>query len=260
LIIPIALLWKTTNPCFNRFRYAMPKVRAQAALSKQPLKTDRRPNSAKADNLPDAERRIQILDEAATLFRERGFEATSMREIAARVGVSKPALYYWFPNKDDLLVGIILQALEQLCLRTEKAISRSDLPKERFQLFCDAHVRYIDSNPTFYGAAYVGFASLTKSSARDTAIAWRDRHEQNLRKILKAGVRSGDFQDIDVSLASRAMLSALAAVSRWYNPRGGLTAAEIASDYAALFLEGIDSKSRRKRTRSAPANGARVGT
>src|SRR3954468_2704479 len=80
--------------------------------------------------MPKAERKAQMLDVAEVVFAEQGYLATSMDEIAERVGVSKPMLYEYFGSKEGLLIGCIHRARAELRTKTEAAIVGTGGPEE----------------------------------------------------------------------------------------------------------------------------------
>ncbi|HWO60640.1 MAG TPA: TetR/AcrR family transcriptional regulator [Umezawaea sp.] len=80
--------------------------------------------------MPKAERKAQMLDVAEVVFAEQGYLATSMDEIAERVGVSKPMLYEYFGSKEGLLIGCIQRARTELRTKTETAIVGADGPED----------------------------------------------------------------------------------------------------------------------------------
>ncbi|MBB5957559.1 AcrR family transcriptional regulator [Saccharothrix tamanrassetensis] len=80
--------------------------------------------------MPKAQRKAQMLDIAEQVFAERGYLATSMDEIAERVGVSKPMLYEYFGSKEGLLIGCIHRARTELLDRTQQAVTGADGPED----------------------------------------------------------------------------------------------------------------------------------
>ncbi|WNV82770.1 TetR/AcrR family transcriptional regulator [Umezawaea sp. Da 62-37] len=80
--------------------------------------------------MPKAERKAQMLDVAEVVFAEQGYLATSMDEIALRVGVSKPMLYEYFGSKEGLLIGCIHRARTELRTKTEEAIVGAEGPED----------------------------------------------------------------------------------------------------------------------------------
>lgn len=182
--------------------------------------------------------RTRILEEAAKLFTEKGYEATSVQDLAEALGLSKAALYHHFRSKEEVLYEISLLALEGLLREGEKALREED-PKRALLLYMEAHARYLEENFPFFAAMLQGLSSLSQGR-REATVALRDRHEANLRAILKRGVERGSFRPMDVALAGRAILSMLNWMVRWFRPGGPMRAEEVAQGYYDLILRGLE--------------------
>lgn len=182
--------------------------------------------------------RDRILEEAARLFTEKGYEATSVQDIAQALGLSKAALYHHFRGKEEILLEISLLALEGLLRAGEEALRVED-PKEALLRFMEAHARYLEENYAFFVGMLQGMQSLSPENRARTVVL-RDRHEANLREILRRGVAQGAFRPVDVALAGRAVLSMLNWMIRWFRPGGPLRAEEVARGYFDLILKGLE--------------------
>ncbi len=182
--------------------------------------------------------RTRILQEAAKLFTEKGYEATSVQDLAQALGLSKAALYHHFRSKEEILYAISLLALEGLVAGGEKALEVAD-PKAALLRFMEAHARYFEENRPFFVAMLQGLQSLSPEH-REATVRLRDRHEENLRAILRRGVEQGVFREVDVALAGRAVLSMLNWMIRWFRPDGPMRAEEVARAYHDLILRGLE--------------------
>lgn len=185
--------------------------------------------------------RDRILEEAARLFTEKGYEATSVQDIAQALALSKAALYHHFRSKEEILFEISLLALEGL-LRAGEGALRVEDPKEALLRFMEAHARYFEENYAFFVTMLQGIKSLSPEN-RARTVALRDRHEANLREILRRGVAQGAFRPVDVALAGRAVLSMLNWMIRWFHPGGPLRAEEVVRGYFDLILRGLEDGS-----------------
>nr|WP_144033120.1 TetR/AcrR family transcriptional regulator [Thermus oshimai] len=181
--------------------------------------------------------RTRILQEAAQLFTEKGYEATSVQDLAEALGLSKAALYHHFRSKEEILLEISLLALKGLVRAGEEALKVED-PKEALLAFMTAHARYFEENRPFFVAMLQGLESLSPEGRAKT-VALRDRHEGNLRAILRRGVEEGAFRPVDVALAGRAVLSLLNWMIRWFKPGGPKRAEEVAREYFDLIHRGL---------------------
>jgi AcrR family transcriptional regulator len=184
--------------------------------------------------------RTRILEEAAKLFTEKGYETTSVQDIAQATGLSKAALYHHFRSKEEVLYEISLQALEGLLREGEKALSEPH-PSLALLRFMEGHARFFEENHAFFVTMLQGIKSLSPEKRQKT-VALRDRHEANLRTILRRGIEAGVFRPVDVALAGRAVLSMLNWMIRWFRPGGPLRAEEVARMYFDLILRGLENE------------------
>jgi AcrR family transcriptional regulator len=201
-------------------------------------------------DIPDT-RKI-ILDCAAEQFAMWGYAGASIADIAASVGISKPALYHHFPNKEALYFAIVISALRRMC---ELAMSRTEgvsEPGQQLREFMTAHAEFLDEERNAFIAAHFGFLGL-RGSQRDEALEWRDRYEELLRSILRGGLHSGTFSFEDEGLAARLVLSVLNWMARWYHPNGKLSAVEIAVSFHEMLRNGLSPQSKTTARRKAAA-------
>ncbi len=181
--------------------------------------------------------RDRILEEAAKLFTERGYEATSVQDIALALGLSKAALYHHFRSKEEVLYEISLLALRGLLKEGERALAEPEA-KQALLRFMEGHARFFEDNYPFFVTMLQGIKSLSPER-RAATVALRDQHEANLRAILRRGIEEGDFRELDVALAARAVLSMLNWMIRWFRPHGPMRAEEVARGYYHLILRGL---------------------
>ncbi len=182
--------------------------------------------------------RNRILKEAARLFTEKGYEATSIQDLAESLGLSKAALYHHFRSKEEILYEISRLALEGLIQAGQRALAEPD-PKEALRLFMEAHARFFEENYDFFVTMLQGLKSLSPEHQRAT-VTLRDRHEAHLRTILQRGIDQGVFRPVEVALAGRAVLSLLNWMIRWFKPGGPMRAEEVARAYWDLILKGLE--------------------
>jgi AcrR family transcriptional regulator len=180
-----------------------------------------------------------ILAAACRIFAARGFDGTSIRDIANAVGISNAALYHYFADKNELFARIVIDVIETMCGFTEERINPADSATAKLRSFMRAYAEFFEQNTSESIASSRSFGALEKSPQRDRAIYWRDRYEGLLRDILRKGIASGEFRPTDVALTGRLVLSSLNWLHRWYSPAGKLSPAEIVDTYADLILGGI---------------------
>ncbi|AFZ66766.1 TetR/AcrR family transcriptional regulator [Deinococcus peraridilitoris] len=188
-----------------------------------------------------ANRETQILAAAAREFAAKGYDASSMQDIANAVGISKATLYHYFKSKEELSNRLSNRTIEDMFGYVVHH-STSGSARTRLTNFMTAHARFFEENH----AAFLSMILIRNPAAVDRgpdASLWRDRYEAHLRALLREGVRSGEFRGIDPVVTGRAILSCLNWMVRWFNPGGTQRAEDVARNYADLFLRGLEERS-----------------
>ena len=181
--------------------------------------------------------RDRIRQEAASLFREKGFNGTSMAELAEAVGITKSSLYHHYPSKQALLSEIIELTVDRVTPLL-KEVAESDLPvRERLERAVILHtVEAIHDQDAV--ACFTEEGRYLAPDFMAAHLAKRDRYELIFRRMFQEGIASGDFVHQDVGLAVKAILGMCNSVVRWYRPGGGHTPYEIASEFAHFAVRG----------------------
>jgi AcrR family transcriptional regulator len=190
---------------------------------------------------PQSAQRSRILENSARLFAHQGFEGTSINEIADEVNLSKATIYHYFSGKEDIYTEIILDTLDRLLASVRDSIERKNTDTLRLIAAMEAHAQFFEDNFWAFTAMLIGFGGIRELNRRARAIALRDTYEAIFRDTIAAGVASGEFRPVDPAIASRAVLSMLNWMVRWYKPGGAKRAREFAREYAALIMQGMCS-------------------
>jgi AcrR family transcriptional regulator len=187
--------------------------------------------------------RERVIACAAELFAREGYENVGLGRLAEAVGISKAGVYHYFRAKQDILDAIVATTLEGLMKTVFAAVEDVETARERLIAFMTAHAAYFEANYWAFTTMLVGFGGLRSRAARGPVVEQRDRYERLLRQIIAEGVESGDFRAVHVPTASRAALSMLNWMARWFDPSGPERAADFAAGYAELLLDGIGDQS-----------------
>ena len=185
----------------------------------------------------DGARTEEAIREAAVeLIAARGFEATTLREIAERVGVQPGTLYRYFPSKAQLLVSLLVEHLEFLLASWAVQRPDTDDPVARLRAFVDFHIR---SHTLRRREVFVANMELRSLAPADRArvVALRRRYEDQLTDILRDGMAHGIFQLPDARVATFAILAMLTGVGSWYRDSGRLGKRELIDLYTGLTLQ-----------------------
>jgi AcrR family transcriptional regulator len=203
-------------------------------------------------------RRSQILRAALRAFRERGYHATTLDNIAEHLDVRKTALYHYFPDKESILFECHRESLAELDRLVTEA-KALPAPAARLRHLIVEHVRVMTD--TLDGSP-LAFEVGSLSPARQAEIiAGRDRYERTLRRIIDDGIKSGAFRAVDSKVAVFAILGAINWVARWYRAEGALRADEIGAQFADHLVGGLAAPGRSRPaaspTRRAPVRRTR---
>ena len=198
--------------------------------------------------------RAGILTTAADLFRQRGYRATTLDEIARRIGVSKPTLYGYFRSKEELLAAIFHRAMS-LFERDLGAIRASgDDPVSQLRRVIRFHVGAVIAERSFLAVFFSEEANLPPKLGR--AIRRRKaRYDRTVRAIVEAGMRNGSLRVANPRLLVFAVLGMANWVYQWYNPAGEWDADTIATGFITLLEPGYVASPRSREREVAEALG-----
>jgi AcrR family transcriptional regulator len=182
---------------------------------------------------PDAARRLML--SGLRSFAERGYQATTTRDIADGAGMSPAALYVHFPSKAALLAEISRRGHEGALELVTAAIGRGADPVSRIRNVVTDFVAWHAERHTVARVVQYELGSLPESDYAEVA-ALRRQIDRLVRDVIADGVRAGVFDVPDVRTAALAVLSLGIDVARWYTDHSPLTPAELGDHYAGLIL------------------------
>ncbi len=198
-----------------------------------------RRGSALGAPAPPRERAEEVYAAALRLFREKGYHATSMQDIAGAVGLYKGSLYHYIGSKEDLLVQVFERAMGTLIVDAERVAADPELsPTAQLRRVVALHVEAVTDNLEALTVYLHEFRALT-GAPFDKVAAQRERYAQLVGDIVARGVRAGEFYAPDVGIATLGVIGICNWVCQWYRPGGRLKPAEIAAHFADLVLAGL---------------------
>ncbi len=182
-------------------------------------------------------RKEELLEKISGLFAKRGYEKSSMRDIAAHLGITKAGLYYYFENKQQMLVDIINYGMDEALSRM-----RQELPQ----------IRNAEEKVEWIIRHQIGFYSQHQSQTK-VSIHERDaleaKHARVISKKEKAYVKivsqivkeivDENHASISPQVATFSLLGMLNWLVHWYDPQGEVSPDRLASNMLSLFLAGI---------------------
>lgn len=184
--------------------------------------------------------RTRILDVAAALFLEQGYESTSLRQIADAAGMKAGSLYYHFDSKDDLLTAILERGIEvmQDAFDAAEADTADAAAYDRLHAHVRAHLSALFEHGP-YTAAHVVTFRTAPSSVRDAVVPARDAYEARWTELLAGLQRSGEVQPgVGVNIARLALMGAMNSSVEWFDTERG-TIDAFAGSIARQFWTGV---------------------
>jgi AcrR family transcriptional regulator len=175
---------------------------------------------------------------AEKLFQERGYLATSVRDIGEAVGVRGASLYHHIGGKEELLWTIASRAADEFFAALEPVMALDAAPPLKLRRAIIAHVGVITRNLAAAAVYFSEWRHLEKKQREDFAKR-RDEYEGLFRTLLSQGMRAGHFAALDEKFAARFVLSALNWTHTWYRPGGPMSPEEIGSTIADYLLSGL---------------------
>ena len=182
--------------------------------------------------------REEILAAAAQIFREKGYHATSMQDIAEAVNLQKGSLYHHIRSKEEILASLLDRALDLLILSMQEVMASPLSVEEKLR---SAMRMYADNIAVHSDLAAVLLLEYRNLSPRLRArhMGRRDRFEALWRELLRQGMQQGVFRTSDEKLVALAILGVQNWMLTWYRAEGPLSAAELSNRFADLFLNGL---------------------
>lgn len=184
---------------------------------------------------PHADSRLpQVLDAAARLFRTRGFEGTSVRDIARAVGMLPGSLYCHFETKESLLVAVYVKGVRQISDAVRSAVDRQTDPWDRLEAACVAHLEAILHDDD-YAQVVVRVRPADVPAADGNLIELRNQYESLFDGLIRELPLA---RGTDRRVLRLMLIGALNWSQTWYRPNGRLNPRAIARRFIALLRQG----------------------
>ncbi len=174
------------------------------------------PHTATTSGPRQDNRRLQLLDAAARLFRTHGYHATSMRDIARAVGMLPGSIYYHFPSKDELLLTVYEEGVRRIAERVDKAVETQRQPQQRLQAACIAHLEML-LDQSNYAQVVLRVLPDDAGPLQRRLIALRDQYETRFKQLV------AELElppQVDPHYFRLLLLGALNWAQTWYRPGG----------------------------------------
>ncbi|KAB2900921.1 MAG: TetR/AcrR family transcriptional regulator [Burkholderiaceae bacterium] len=182
-------------------------------------------------------KRNAVLQAAAQMFNERGFHATSLDDIAARLNVSKPTLYYYVKNKDEILLQCVSKGLTMTLEGIEASRRAGGKAIDQLRACMEVYARIVTMD---FGMCLirVGDEQVPPESRRELR-RLKSAIDQEFRRLVAAGVEEGSVAPCDPKMTAFVIAGALSWIGRWYQPGGEYTPEQVAQQCIGTLLDGV---------------------
>ena len=193
-------------------------------------------NPRRANN--ESNRREELLAVSARLFREKGFDGTTIRDISAAAGMHSGSPFYHFKTKQDILVAVMEQGLAEGLRKSEAVMALALPPEQRLARLIRSHLGTIlEDGNDFIPVLLYDWRSVTPQNRR-RIVALKDRYDALWQRLIDELQRAGHVGG-DAQLLRLLLLGAVNWTGTWYRPGGRLSLDQVADSTARLFLRKI---------------------
>ena len=190
-----------------------------------------------------AKREQEIIAAAAEIFKEKGYQAATTRDIAAAVGIQQATLYYYVSSKEELLYLVVHEPIMHLSEQVE-AIAKASWPtRVKLERAIAAHLAAFDEN---YPHMFVFVRELDNvvQALQDKLQTFPGSYQKLWEDIISQGVATGELRaDLDIPTTALMILGMCNWMYRWYRKGGRLDTATLAQHYASAILDGLVPRS-----------------
>ncbi len=179
----------------------------------------------------------EILEIARKLFWEKGYEGTSLKDIATSCGFEASNIYYYYKNKEEILYEMLRVELDRLVSETLPLKDNTTMnPVERLKQFIDTEVKVHLGEHRLQGMLIDSELKNLNKAHLKKVVELRHQHDDILEKIINDGINQGYFRDIDVKLAVYTISSALIRSRMWFSSTGRVSLQKY-SDFIFKFMK-----------------------
>lgn len=186
-------------------------------------------------------RKKEIIDVASQLFKEKGYNAVSMRDIAQEMGIKAASLYNHITGKQEILSTIILEVAEKFTNGMNKVMMEKSSSVLKIQKIIELHIGITINYSEGMATLNNDWMHLNDTDRKEF-IKMREKYEESFRQIIKQGIKDQEIQPRHPEVILFSILSTLRTLYLWYQKRGKLDANILKKDMVEVFLNGIVNK------------------
>jgi len=192
---------------------------------------------------PERVPRVDLIRAAALRhFAQHGYDAASMRQIAADAGITIATLYFHCSTKEQLLYDVLESQMRALSEGLDRTLATAgDDWVVKLATAIRFHILYVTRDEEGASISTAELRGLT-GDLRERHLATRDGYERKFRELLKGGIDAGVFASVDVPVITAGILGIGLSVGRWYRTGGRLNPDDIADEYIRFILKALDPR------------------
>jgi AcrR family transcriptional regulator len=183
----------------------------------------------------------RIVDRAARLFDNHGYDRVTVEDIANAAGIGKATIYHYVKRKDDILVLLHREFMDMSLAKLEAPERQELSPIEQLTLAME-DMLLLQRTHRHHTRVFFHHHRELPPAARKEIMLQRDRYSAIVEGIIRAGIAAGEIRPVNPRLASLGVFGMVNWSYQWFDPRGSLGAEEIARTFADFILNGLRQK------------------
>lgn len=184
------------------------------------------------------DRKTEIVNSAAKLFKEKGYSAVTMRDIAQDLDIKAASLYNHIKSKQEILVLIVVEIAEEFTNKMNEIVNSNSTSIQKLEKVIQVHIEITIRNPEALACLNNDWMHLTDKELT-YFIKMREDYEENFRNIVKSGIASNEIKNLNQEVIVFSMLSTLRTLYLWYGKKKGFTEISLKRDLSQVLLNGI---------------------
>ena len=190
--------------------------------------------------MPENVTKRKMLNKARALFWSKGYNATSVRDIARAYGCKPANVYNFFSKKEDILYEVLLEEMEQI-INPIKALENDEAshPEAQLRMLIESHLKVTLSYRRSAKLLFDVELDNLSAAQRKKIIGMRDHYDRIIRKIIGRGIEAGCFDNVDPKLAGFMVASMITRTRIWYHPQKGVTVSQLSDFIYKFSLRGL---------------------
>ncbi len=184
------------------------------------------------------DRKTEIINVAAKLFKEKGYSAVTMRDIAQAMDIKAASLYNHIKSKQEILVLIIIEIAEEFTKIMNEVLISNESAISKIERIIQLHIDITLRNPDALACLNNDWMHLTNSELLHF-VKMREEYENNFKTIVKQGIANGEIKNYNLDVIIFSILSTLRTLYIWYNKTNKLSSKALTDNMIKVLLNGI---------------------